>query len=117
MFSKKYFQDRPILFLNLVVVLGALINVIYTVVKILDASQSTVIIRYQIALGLAGYQRGDIDQLYSFAIAAVLIAVVGMLISARLYFQRRQLSLLILSLSLVALLFNLIVSWSILNLL
>ncbi|MEI6237270.1 MAG: hypothetical protein WCP03_01555 [Candidatus Saccharibacteria bacterium] len=115
MFTKKYFQDRPILFLNLIVVLGALINVISTVLRI-DASQKIVILRYQVALGLAGFQRGDVLQLYSFALVALLMAIVATFISARLYHQRRALSILILSLTIVALFFNLVVSDAILKL-
>lgn len=115
MFTKKYFQDRPILFLNLVVVLGALMNIIAVVVRI-DTSQSSAIIRYQAALGLAGFPMGNVSDLYSFAIAAALMAAVAVILSARLYTLRRSLSLLILSLTIVALLFNLIVSGAILNL-
>jgi hypothetical protein len=115
MFTKKYFQDRPILFLNLVVILGTLINIISTVLRI-DTSQNIVILRYQVALGLAGFERGSMLQLYSFALAALLMAVVAILISARLYKQRRSLSILILSLTIIALLFNLVVSDAILKL-
>jgi len=115
MFSKKYFQDRSILFLNLVVILGAIINVIAVTLRI-NTSQSIAIIRYQVALGLAGFQRASVVQLYSFAIAALLMAAVAVLLSARLYKQRRSLSLLILWLTIIALVFNLIVSGAILNL-
>jgi hypothetical protein len=115
MFTKKYFQDRPILFLNLIVVLGALINILSTTLRV-DGSQKIVILRYQVALGLAGFQRGSVFQLYSFAIAALLFAIVAILLSARLYKQKRVLSILILSLTAIALLFNLIVSDAILKL-
>ena len=115
MFTKKYFQDRPVLFLNLLVVLGALITVIATTLRI-DTSKTAAIFRYQTALGLAGFQRADVTELYSFAIAAIVIAAVAIFVSARLYKQRRSLSLLVLSLTIIALLFNLIVSGAILNL-
>ncbi len=115
MFTKKYFQDRPILFLNLVVVLGALINVIAVSLRI-DTSQSVATVRYQAALGLSGYPKGSVTELYSFIIFALLIAIVAIVLSARLYSQRRALSLLILTLTVIALLFNLIVSGAILNL-
>jgi hypothetical protein len=115
MFTKKYFQDRPILFLNLIVVLLTLIDIIATVLRI-DTSQSIAIIRYRVALGLAGFQRAGVFQLYGFALAAVLIAAVAIILSARLYNQRRSLSILILSLTLIALFFNLVVSGAILNL-
>jgi hypothetical protein len=115
MFTKKYFQDRPILFLNLIVILGALINIISTTLRI-DASQNIVILRYQVALGLAGFQRGSVVQLYSFAVAALLMAIIAVFLSARLYNQRRALSILILSLTIIALFFNLVVSDAILKL-
>jgi len=115
MFTKKYFQDRPILFLNLVVILGALINVIAISLRI-DTSRSVSIVRYQAALGLGGYPKGNVLELYGFALFAILIAGVAFFLSARLYKQNRALSLLILWLTLVCLLFNLIVSSAILNL-
>jgi hypothetical protein len=113
LFTKKYFQDRPVLFLNLIVVLGALINVISVVLRI-DTSQTVAITRYQASLGL--FERGSTTELYSFAIAAVVIAVAAILLSARLYWLRRSLSLVVLLLAIITLLFNLIVSGAILNL-
>ncbi|HPW48217.1 hypothetical protein KBB76_02440 [Candidatus Saccharibacteria bacterium] len=115
MFTKKYFQDRPLLFLNLVVVFGALINVVTTALRI-NTSQSIAIIRYQVNLGLAGFQRASNYHLYTFTIAAVLIAVMGILLSARLFNIKRSLSVLVLALTIIALVFNLIVSWAVLNL-
>lgn len=115
MFTKKYFQDRPILFLNLVVILGAIINVIAVSLRI-DTSRTAAIIRYESELGLSGFPKGTVTDLYGFAIVAVLAAIVAIILSARLYTQRRSLSLAVLSLTIIALLFNLIVSGAILNL-
>lgn len=115
LFSKKYFQDRPILFLNLVVVLVALINIISVVLRI-DTSQTVAITRYQVALGLAGFERGSPAELYSFAVAAIIIALSAIVLSARIYDLRRTVSLVVLSLAIVALFLNLIVSGAILNL-
>jgi hypothetical protein len=67
-------------------------------------------------LGLAGFERASVWQLYSFAFAAGLFALVAVLLSARLYTIKRALSILVLSLAVVVLLFNLIVSAAILNL-
>jgi hypothetical protein len=115
MFTKKYFQDRPILFLNLVVVLGAIINIIAISLRI-DTSRTAAIIRYESALGLSGFPKGTTTDLYGFVIVAILMAIVAVLLSARLHAQRRELSLTVLSLTVIALLFNLIVSGAILNL-
>jgi hypothetical protein len=115
MFTKKYLQDRPILFLNLVVILGAIINVIAVTLRI-DSSQTVAIIRYRTALDLAGFDRSTVTQLYSFALAALIFALVAVFLSARVYSLKRSLSLVILSLTIIALIFNLIVSGAILNL-
>jgi hypothetical protein len=115
MFTKKYFQDRPLLFLNLLVVLGASFNALAVALRI-DTSQSVAIIRYQVNLGLAGFQRANMYQLYGFITASIIIAFVAILLSARLYSIKRSLSILVLVLSIILLLFNLIVSGAILNL-
>jgi hypothetical protein len=115
MFTKKYFQDRPILFLNLIILLGAVINMLAVLLRV-NTGQSIAIIRYQTSLGLAGFERADAYQLYSFAVMAVLLSIVAVILSARVYKLRRYLSIMILSLTIIALLFNLIVSGAILNL-
>jgi hypothetical protein len=115
MFTKKYFQDRTMLFLNFIVLLGAAVNIVATVLRI-DTTQSVSIIRYQVSLGLAGFQRASVIQLYSFAIMALIVAVTAILVSAKVYHRRRALSTLVLSLAIIALFFNLIVSGAILNL-
>lgn len=99
----------------MLVVLGALINIISVVLRI-DTSQTVAITRYQVALGLAGFERGSPAELYSFALAAIIIAVVTILLSARVYWLRRPISIVVLALGVVALFFNLIVSGAILNL-
>jgi hypothetical protein len=107
LFSKKYFQDRPVLFLNLLVVLGALMNII--TMLFIDTSQTVTTIRYDVVTGVA-LDRGSPTELYSFALAAVIIAMTAILLSARVYWQRRSVSLVVLSFAIVALFFNLIVS-------
>ena len=115
MFTKKYFQDRPVLFLNLVVILGAAINLIATVLLI-DTSRTAATVRYESTLGLGGFPKGTPIDLYSFAAVTILVTFVSIFMSARLYTQIRLLSLVVLTLAIVALLFNLIVAQAILNL-
>jgi hypothetical protein len=113
LFSKKYFQDRPVLFLNLIVVLGALINIITVALRI-DTSKTVTITRYQAAFN--SFDRGGVIEVYAFLFAAILIAATAIILSARLYWSQRSTSLVILMLAIIALLFNLIVSGAILNL-
>lgn len=115
MFTKKYFQDRPILFLNIAIVAATLLNVIVSVIRI-DTSKPVAIIRYQTTEQLTGYSRADTTDLYSFALASILFAVVAIFLSTKLYTQKRMLSMVLLSLTLVVLVFTFVVSNAIYNL-
>jgi len=115
MFTKKYFQDRPILFLNIAIVATALLNVIVSVIRI-DTSKPVAIIRYQASEQLTGYSRADTNDLYSFAIASILFALVAIFLSTKLFTQSRMLSMLLLSLTLIVLVFTFVVSNAIYNL-
>lgn len=115
MFTKKYFQDRPILFLNIAIVATTLLNVIVAVIRI-DTSKSIAIIRYQATEALEGYSRTDVTDLYSFAVASVLFATVAIFLSTKFFTQKRMLSVVLLSLTLVVLVFTFVVSNAIYNL-
>ena len=115
MFTKKYFQDRPILFLNISLVALTLLTVIAAVIRV-DTGKSVAIIRYQVAKELAGYSRGDTIELYTFVLAAVAFTVIAIFLSAKLYHQKRMMSVLLLALTLVVLVFNFVVSNAIYNL-
>lgn len=115
MFTKKYFQDRPILFLNIAIVAVTLLNVIAAVIRI-DTSKPVAIIRYQSSELLTGYSRADTADLYSFAVAAVLFTSVAIFVSARFFTQKRMMSVLLLSLTLIVLVFLFVVSNAIYNL-
>lgn len=115
MFTKKYFQDRSILFLNIAIAAATLLNVIVAVIRI-DTSKPVAIIRYQTTEQLTGYSRADTNDLYSFAIASILFAIVAIFLSTKLYTQKRMLSMVLLSLTLVVLVFTFVVSNAIYNL-
>lgn len=111
---KKYLQNRTILFLNLAVILLSLYNILATVIKI-DISRTTAILRYQPSLGLSGFEKNSTWQLYSFTLMAVLIALFGLFFAGRLYRINKLYSILVLSLTIVLLFFNIIVSEAILS--
>lgn len=115
MFTRKYFQDKPILFLNIAIILGVLINIISSYARI-DTTKSVAIIRYEVAEGLAGFSRADTYELYSFAVASLIFALMAIFMSAKLYHQKRFMSVLLLSLTVIVLLFNFVVSNAIFNL-
>lgn len=115
MFTKKYFQDRTILFLNIAIVAVTLLNVIVAVVRI-DTSKTVAIVRYQPYELLTGYSRASTTDLYSFAVASLFFAAVALLLSAKFFTQKRLMSVMLLSLTLIVLVFNFVVSNAIYNL-
>ena len=115
MFTKKYFQDRAILFLNIAIVATALLNVIAAVIRI-DTSKPVAIIRYQTTELLTGYSRADTTDLYSFAVVSILVSTVAIFLSAKFFTQKRMMSVLLLSLTLIVLIFTFVVSNAIYNL-
>ena len=116
MFTKKYLQDRPILFLNLLIVSLSAITVISSFVSV-DTSKQLAIVSYNLAEGLDGYTKTDnIYELYYFAFVSVLITAVAVFLSTKLYKQKRMMSLMLLALTVIVLVFNLIVSLAIFNL-
>jgi hypothetical protein len=115
MFTKKYFQDRTILFLNIAIIALTLLNIIAGVIRI-DTNKQVEIIRYQTSEQLAGYSRADAVDLYSFALASFLFAAVALFLSAKLFTQKRMLSVLLLSLTFIVLIFMFVVSNAIYNL-
>jgi len=115
MFSKKYFQDRLILFLHIAVVATALLSVVASLLRI-DTTKSVTIVRYEVIKGLAGYSRADTLELYSFAIAAILIPAISIFIAAKVYSMQRALSVVVLLLALIVLFFLFVVSGAIYNL-
>jgi sugar phosphate permease len=115
MFTKKYFQDRTILFLNIAIAAITLLNVIAAIIRI-DTTKQVEIIRYQTTEQLAGYSRADAIDLYSFAVASLLFTVVAVFLSAKFFTQKRMMSVLLLSLTLIVLIFTFVVSNAIYNL-
>ncbi len=112
---KKYLQDRPILFLNITIVLLAIYNVLSSIIKI-DNSRATAIVAYLPSLGIIdGPQNGSPLQLYTFALASLIISLGGMFFAARMHSFKRDYSLLVLLITVVLLVFNIIVSESILS--
>jgi hypothetical protein len=116
MFTKKYLQDRPILFLNLFLMSVTTLTIISSFITV-DTSKQLAIVSYRLAEGLDGYEKTDnIYELYSFALAAIIFTAVAVFLSTKLYKQKRMMSLLLLSLTAIVLIFNFVVSLAIFNL-
>jgi len=82
----------------------------------LDTSSPVKIVRYKTSLGPAGFESGSYSELYGFAVMAVLIGIIAIVISRKVYPMRRNLALTVLALGIIAQLFNIVVANAILSL-
>lgn len=112
---KAYIHDKLAIFFNLVLIFLGIFNILLVVLKI-DTSQSAAIIRYNTTLGLAGFEKSSSSALYQFALMPLLIVAVQTVLAWRLHGLKRGLSILALSLGMVAVLFSIVVSSAILSL-
>ena len=113
---KKYLQDRPILFMNILSIFLALFGILATLIRV-DTGSSTAIIRYEVWKGIiTGGVQGSVYELYSFAGISLIIIIGGLFLAYRLNKLERSFAVVTLFLVIVALIFNIIVSNAILNL-
>ncbi len=115
MFSSKFFKDKSILLSTLVLGLLALFNVISVVLRA-DTSQSSTILRYWTLQGAPDFEKQGPEQLYSFALFAVIAFVIALVISYKLYDVYKPAAYTLLILTKLAIFLNIIVSGAILNL-
>lgn len=106
---KAYVHDKQAVFLNLVLILAGVFNILLVVLRI-DTSKAAVFIRYNTTLGRAGYERASATDLYQFALIPLLIVVVQTVLAWRLHGLKRGLSVLVLSLGIVAVIFSIVVT-------
>lgn len=112
---KAYVHDKMAIFFNLVLILLGIFNILLVVLKP-SSGQSAAIIRYNTTLGIAGFEKASWSALYQFALIPLIIVVVQTILAWRLHGLKRGLSVLVLSLGIVAMLFSIVVTMSILQL-
>lgn len=112
---KGYVHDKLVIFFNLVLILMGILNVLLVVLRV-DTSQSAAIIRYNTALGIAGFERGSSAQLYQFALIPLVIVLTQTVLAWRVHGLKRGLSIVVLALAIVCVLFSIIVASALLNL-
>jgi hypothetical protein len=108
---KHFLQDRTALLLVSGMAFLTLAAVVLILLK-LGSGQGTsnYIVSYRASLGIDRYATGTVRDIVSFAVAAVLISGLSLTLAYKSYPVRRELSLVVLSLSLPLLLFLIVVS-------
>lgn len=107
--TRKYFHDRIVLLLlsiNGFLVLLTTLSVLFR----LQGSSEGFIVQYRANLGISAFKTGSIDQILSFVVFAFVIFGIHVALSWRTYKIRRELSVMVLGLSVLLLLIGVIVS-------
>ncbi|HSX31501.1 MAG TPA: hypothetical protein VLE99_06315 [Candidatus Saccharimonadales bacterium] len=109
--NKHFLQDRTALLLVSGTAFLTLASVALILLKLGSEQGTTIFIAsYRSSLGIGSYINGTARDILSFAVAAVLIFTVSLVLAYRSYAVRRELSLVVLVLTIPLLLFLIVVS-------
>jgi hypothetical protein len=109
--QKHFLQDRTALLLVSGMAFLTLTSVVLILLKLGNGQgTSNYIVSYRASLGIERYATGTYKDILAFVVAAVLIFTTGTVLSYRTYKVRRELSLVVLVLTIPLLLFLIVVS-------
>lgn len=106
---KHFLQDRTALLLVSGTAFLTLLAVVLVLLK-LGQGSSNYIVSYRASLGIDRYATGTVKDIIAFIVAALVIFVIGVVLSYRAYPVKRELSLVILALNIPLLIFLIVVS-------
>lgn len=112
---KKYFHDRLILLLLSSSTFLTILNALLIILR-LDSSRGSYIIQYRANLGLSAYKAGDSSTFIAFLVFGVLILLMQVVLSIKIYEVSRQYAVVLSTLSLLLLVLTIIVSNALLTL-
>lgn len=112
-------HDKLILALVSVTIFLALVCVVFILLRFgASSGANSYFVQYrQNHLGVSGFKTGNLTNILSFGVFALLVAVFNILLSIRAYHIRRELSIVILSTGVLLLVLTIIVSNALLALL
>lgn len=113
---KKYFQDRLILLLLSVNTFLALCGGVLVLLRLDGGQEGEYIVQFRANQGLDAYSSGGIFELLAFVAFGLLVLIFHTILSIRIYGVRRHFSLAVLSMGLMLLAVNIIVSNALLEL-
>ena len=114
--TRTYFRDHFVLLLLTVNAFIALFAASFVLLKLTASHSNSYIVQYRSNLGVNAFHTGGVSEIVSFAIFALLILVIDLVLSMRTYTINRNLSIIILSIGILLTLLDIIVSNSLLML-
>jgi hypothetical protein len=107
---KKYFHDHLVLLLLSIEAFLAVAGSIFVLLRLSTSHSTGYIVAFRSNLGINAFQSGSVTELLSFIAFALIVLLVHTVLSMRAYRIHRQLSIAILSLGILLLILNIIVS-------
>ena len=109
--SHKYLHDKVVLLLTSTNIFLAFLTIVVMLLRVgVGQGSSGYIVQYRANLGISAYKSGSFTDIAGFAVFALLILILNVLLSLRTYHLRRTLSLAFLGLGALLLCITLIVS-------
>lgn len=107
---KKYFHDRLVLVLLSASVFLAVLSSVLIFLRLDSSRTDGYIVQYRANLGVSAFKTGSSSDLYAFIAFAAIILVVHTIMSIKVYSEHRSLAVTILSMGVLLLTINMIVS-------
>lgn len=108
--TKKYFHDHLVLLLLSVNAFLAIAGSIFILLRLSTSHGTGYIVQYRSSLGIDAFRTGSLTDLISFIAFAVLVLVIHTALSLRAYKIHRQLAIAVLSLGILLLVLDIIIS-------
>lgn len=113
---KKYLHDRLILLLLSIQGFLAVVSCLWVLFKLDSGRSAGYIVQYRANLGISALKTGEAAEIVAFILFAILILVVHVVLSIKVYEIRREVSGLVLAFGILLLLLSLVVSNALLTL-
>lgn len=108
--EQKYFHDRVVLLLLSISTFLVILASLLVLLRLDGGRNEGYIIQYRANLGIAAYKAGSVSELVSFALFLIIVLVLSVVLSMRVYDVHRQFSITVLSMGLLLIILAFIVS-------
>lgn len=108
--TKTYFHDHFVLFLLTVNTFLAIFTAIFVFLRLSSSNGNSYIVQYRSSLGVSAFKTGSISDIISFSIFALLILIMGVILSIKIYSINRHLAIMVLSLGILLIILDIIIS-------
>ena len=116
-FTKKYFQDKLVLLLLSIEVFLVFLNTALILLRLGNQQNGAAyFVQYRSNLGIGAFKTGGVSTLIEFIVFGVLVVIVHVALSIKMYPLRRQVAVGVLTLGMLLLVVSMIVSNALLTL-